>query len=88
MDLLCPKCREPWDNDSLHEEVKERIDAKESADYKKVYREFVQKGCEALGAAHNSETLGDIDPVLAEIYTVAGDDVDFAASMIQEAWNL
>lgn len=55
MDLLCKMCREPWDNDSLHEEVAERIrDGINTRDgqptYTQVAREFATFGCGALGA--------------------------------------
>ena len=51
MDMICPRCTEPWDNDSLHEEVETRTsygltnDDGTSADYRQVAAEFRRYGC-------------------------------------------
>jgi hypothetical protein len=52
MDMICPRCTEPWDNDSLHEEVEARASYGLTlehdgsvADYRQVAAEFRQYGC-------------------------------------------
>lgn len=94
MDLYCPKCREPWDNDSLHEEVQARVEhagyeglPSDGITYSVVYREFTEKGCSALITAFgaqdcNSEAPSDAG--LAALYEFAGDDSDFAASLASD----
>lgn len=74
MDIRCPKCAEPWELDSLHEEVSARWpdepwkvngthdQTKYETYYNQVRQEFYAKGCEAMSAgfgAHcNPSTKG------------------------------
>jgi len=86
MDMMCPKCGEPWDNDSLHEEASES-----HRTYKDVSRDFQVRGCEALttfGVSHNSDTTAS--PVIAALYDLLGDDTDGAMSELEDAerWGL
>jgi hypothetical protein len=85
MDIFCPKCGEPWDNDELHEVVAERHEnGDHDASYNSVAREFRGKGCEVFGCSH-----GHVSAMAAELAAVAydmmGDDMDGAASMLDDA---
>jgi hypothetical protein len=104
MDILCPKCGEPWDHDCLHDEVEARgLDAT----YDQIAGEFRRRGCAALIASVGStecsrltverESAGpssvkrlvngprNQDAMAAHmIYEVLGDDMDGAASMLDD----
>lgn len=122
MDILCPVCREPWDTDSLHEEVAVRypnkpwyISEEDTSDvysrfsednngwysqrayeiyWNEVKSEFYRIGCKALRSFNNG--VADYcqpkpsSNVVRALYDLAGDDIDFAASMMEdaEAWGL
>jgi hypothetical protein len=79
MDILCPKCGEPWDMDDLHTETAEREPKNYDRMYRKVASEFRAKGCEALGAKHSGNKA---NPGIRIIYDMNGDDMDGAASML------
>lgn len=49
-DIRCRKCGEPWDADTIHEEVAERAYLGEETTYSAVAAEFNQKGCQAFRA--------------------------------------
>jgi hypothetical protein len=56
MDIPCRKCGEPWDADSLHEEVEARgfghlRGEAYQVEYRKVSADFRKRGCVAVGAA-------------------------------------
>lgn len=62
MDIYCPTCREPWDNDSLHDEADARkgqapapntVGAMLSTgtSYNAVAEDFRKRGCKALELA-------------------------------------
>lgn len=78
MDLYCPKCSEPWDNDSIHQEVEDRGG---NATYHAVAAEFRARGCEALGASHGE---GQANPYASALYDLLGDDMDGAAAMMED----
>jgi hypothetical protein len=96
MDLYCPRCAEPWDNDCFHEEVEARKAAGEKdASYRKVTREFHADGCIALRESHGvssqcekapagsgAENRAMIAGLAAELM---GDDTDGIASMMDDA---
>lgn len=48
MDIYCPVCGEPWDNESLHEEVALRNQVGEDTSYAVVSAEFRRDGCKAF----------------------------------------
>lgn len=59
MDIYCPTCREPWDNDSLHDEAEARKKRKRSNErqgatftlgvtYDAVAADFRTRGCRAM----------------------------------------
>lgn len=76
MDLFCPKCAEPWENDSLHDRAKET-----TSNYNDVAREFRSRGCEAMGTSHGE---GRAHPGIAIVYELSGDDMDGAASDLDD----
>ena len=89
MDILCPKCAEPWDMDTLHEVAEE-----EGTTYEAVSARFRTEGCKALGTSHNVISA-DNDPEEADrrqlgamvadaMYDALGDDLDGAAAMLED----
>lgn len=93
MDLTCPVCGEPWEFDSLHDETAYRSEAitpapePYSATFDRVRAEFQREGCEALksfGASHGPIQQNRAD-VAALAYELMGDDLDGAASMLDDA---
>lgn len=76
MDLLCPRCAEPWDNDTIHDRATET-----GSTYREVATEFRATGCEALGSDHGE---GVADPAIATVYELSGDDMDGAASDLED----
>lgn len=120
MDILCPVCREPWDIDSIHEEVANRypdkpwyLPEKDPTDiyssyfneeqkgwysqrayeiyWEPVKTEFYRIGCKAMrsfngGVADYCKPRPNSD-VISVIYGLAGDDIDFAASALEDAEN-
>ena len=78
MDIHCPKCGEPWDHDELH-------DAPDGMDYKTASREFRKRGCEALGGVCSETTRNPGYADMAQtVYALMGEDMDGAASMMEE----
>jgi len=102
MDIKCKICGEPWDIDELHERIKEyypdepwRDDTGRLMvhDYDRFFDEarlaFSKVGCEYFGTSHNVTKLSSEDSrLIGELYDLAGDDIDFAASMLEEADQL
>jgi len=76
MDMLCPKCAEPWDNDEFHDVASEN-----QSTYSELAADFRRRGCEALGSRHGD---GDAHPVIAATYDLLGDDMDGAAAMFED----
>lgn len=99
MDIYCPTCAEPWDNDCIHDEVDARRDAGDTeATYQTVMREFQRKGCKALATAYG---LGAEDCQAAQddssylraalagaAYDLLGDDMDGAAAELSDYFAL
>lgn len=111
MDIKCPVCAEPWEMDSLHEEVERRNPEKpwyveEKPDgylhntpwlnpkvgkwhddriydkfYQTVRKEFTSGGCKAFGFPHNDTKA---NPAYAAIYDMMGDDLDGAATFLED----
>lgn len=92
MDIICPKCAEPWDNDSIHEEVdNRRDDGDTTADYYKIAAEFRRKGCQTFTYAWDGDCgnqLTDRQAFRAQLagvaYDMLGDDMDGAASLLDD----
>jgi hypothetical protein len=86
MDLYCPKCGEPWDNDEFHD-----VAAEIDSTYAKVAADFRSRGCEALGTRHGDyqvETDSTYGLTAAQaagaLYELLGDDMDGAAAMLED----
>ena len=86
MDIYCRKCGEPWDNDEIHEVAEER-----GRTYDAVAAVFRRRGCVALGGTCG-EGLEERDSfygltraeAASALYDVLGDDMDAAASMMED----
>lgn len=90
MDLYCRHCHEPWDNDSLHEEAEARngIDLMGNVTYQEVAADFRENGCAALTRAFGTQACADRkdgDGIVGALYDLLGDDMDGAASMLEDA---
>lgn len=88
MDIMCPRCGEPWEIDSIHEEVAERVYEGRTATYASVAREFQSRGCAAF-TAYGARCTGLPDKgraaAASAMYDLLGDDLDGAASMLEDA---
>lgn len=83
MDIYCPKCSEPWEIDTLHDVADEQ-----GSSFGEVREDFYRRGCAAIGTRCNPATVGDASPAIAAAYDLLGDDVDGAASMLEDAEHL
>lgn len=82
MDIYCPTCTEPWDNDSLHEEA-----SASGRTYAAVAADFCRQGCKALGEAFGPQPHCQAsipDERVAAVYGLLGDDMDGAAAMLED----
>ena len=94
MDILCPKCGEPWDMDSIHDEARERIQAGSvpaSAPYEQVYNGlvalFVRRGCRTfkmLGASPCERVDDERTAAARAMYAMMPDDLDGCAAMFED----
>lgn len=69
MDILCPKCGEPWDRDELHIESVS-------------VKAFMREGCGVFGVKCEPSDRGTLAQA---VYDVLGDDLDGAAAMFEDA---
>jgi hypothetical protein len=80
MDLICPKCAEPWDNDEFH--------YVEGMSYAKAVRAMRAEGCGAVfgGTCRESSDEGARQRALmsAVAFELMGDDTDGIASMMDD----
>jgi hypothetical protein len=81
MDIRCVKCGEPWDIDSLHDEV----EAGTYCSFDEARRAFASHGCSALGCSHGETLDPGRQSLIAELTALAGDDVDGLASDLEDA---
>ncbi len=73
MDILCPICAEPVDNDELH------IYAKEiESTYRAVAADYRKRGCKAIGMKHNANSSSPMAETARVVYDTLGDDMDGA----------
>lgn len=91
MDIKCINCGEPWDTETIHEEIAERWeDTGDNEDYQRYYAivadDFYKRGCPAFyGSKCNTDNLGDKNgEILSELYGAFGEDVDAMACMIED----
>ena len=102
MDIRCPKCGEPWDIDSLHEEVIVRNYTRPWTDpdgthhqdtyeryFKEVKDDFNKRGCIAVGGdeCQDNPRMWGLASIISD---VMGDDIDGEAMMWDDAerWGL
>jgi hypothetical protein len=78
MDIYCPQCREPWDNDTLHE-----VASEDGSSYLEVARAFRSKGCAALGSRHGDYQSPNSEAI-SVIYDLLGDDMDGATGLMED----
>ena len=79
MDLRCPRCAEPTDNDELHELVRDG----QYHNYKEALRAFQSEGCVAVyGGTQCDRSEGGM--YAAALYDLLGDDADGAAAMMED----
>lgn len=76
MDIYCPQCGEPWDNDELHES---------DLGYRAAYRKFFAAGCGSVFDVTCTPRATDTGAISAAMYDLLGDDVDGIAAMMQDA---
>lgn len=97
-DVYCVRCGEPWDMDTLHEEIEYRYPDRPWEDesnyeeyFSKINREFHEKGCQAitsyevgpcLPASESQKMRGSISSML---YEMLGDDIDGIAASLEDA---
>lgn len=84
-DIYCPKCGEPWDLDSLHEEAGDS-----DRTFSDVYSDFRKRGCDALAGAFGYTDCAQQArnsyraQASAALMDVLGDDVDGVAAMLDD----
>lgn len=86
MDIWCPRCNEPWDNDELHIAAEEQ-----DGSYSEVAAQFRSEGCSALtGTPCEPDIATDDDEreerlgLIAGVYAIVGDDMDAASALIED----
>lgn len=120
MDIYCSRCGEPWEQETLHEEVSHRypnepwfVEEKpegiwshtndsglwhNQTIYEKYFneirREFTSKGCKTFTVYNDGvsswcdEHANKKNSIYGSLMELAGDDIDFAASMMEDAERL
>ena len=80
MDIICPNCREPWDNDTLHEYAEEF-----GSTYGEVAKAYRTAGCGKAfvlwGVTCERTEDADLRFALADIL---GDDMDGYAATLED----
>lgn len=90
MDLLCPKCGEPWDFETIHDVVAELIGSGDPDDCKATFQsvaaDFRRRGCPALDGRCSTGAEADVEGAVAAstLYELLGDDMDGAAAMLED----
>jgi hypothetical protein len=94
MDIYCPRCGEPWDIDSLHEETDHRQGSGEEISFNGVRRDFSRRGCLALTGYGVSEVdcrrdTGNARAMASSaLMGILGDDIDGVAALMDDAHAL
>jgi len=78
MDIYCPKCGEPYDNDELH-------DNDEGMSYEAASKLFRTKGCSAVFGTRCVPVENNTTRIASALYDVLGDDMDGVASEMEDA---
>jgi hypothetical protein len=89
MDIYCGRCGEPWDNESIHDRVEELkedgITVKSVAPtYDSVKRDFIKRGCVALGGSPCEPTGSKLAAVSQMLMEEFGDDLDGVMSDLDD----
>jgi hypothetical protein len=81
MDLYCPVCAEPIDNDEFHD-----VAAEIGSTYSAVAADFRERGCKALpgSSTHCVPVQNDRTAAATAMYELLGDDMDGAAAMFED----
>lgn len=79
MDLYCPRCAEPWDNDELHE-----VAAENGSTYSAMAKRFRSEGCVVFTHQVCERTDSLRSSAAAAMYDLLGDDMDGAAAMMDD----
>lgn len=80
MDIICPKCREPWETDTLHDYADEW-----ETTYREVAKAFRTLGCgqafSEWGVSCHTEKGAEARFAMADLL---GDDIDGYAAMCED----
>ena len=99
MDIYCPKCGEPWDFDSLHEQVAIMIDDRDGRPYDQLFdavrEDFYRDGCKAFGSPCTGISDTSVDSTFgltkaeaaSAMYDLLGDDIDGAVAMLDDMFG-
>lgn len=80
MDVYCSKCREPFEVDYFHDVAKDQ-----GRTFDEVYADFRKRGCLAVDGVHSDYGYDDgKSMIISEVMDLMGDDVDGAASMLED----
>lgn len=80
MDINCPKCAEPIDNEEFH-----YVAEAEGITYNEVVRGFRKIGCPMVNMQCNEETLGSFKSQAASaMFELMGDDADGVSAMMDD----
>lgn len=97
MDLRCPRCGEPWDNDSFHDRVEElghKCNGIANDDpctdgcveYTKLTRRFhAGEGCAVFGTPCEATLPKDQSALIYALSDMMGDDTDGIMSSLEDA---
>lgn len=80
MDISCPRCGEPWDFDTLHEEASES-----GRTFDQVRADFGKRGCAAFSWTSVCPCQpDDRSEIRAELLSMMGDDIDGYAALCED----
>lgn len=79
MDIYCSKCGEPIDSYELHD-----VADADGVSYETVASNFRKDGCKALGYKCNTEPSRGHAVAAEAMYELLGDDMDGAATMLDD----
>ena len=84
MDIYCPMCSEPWENDTLHEYAEET-----GSTYSEVSRAFRTNGCGEAFKTWNITSCHKVTnsrtATMAVLMEIMGDDMDGIVSGMEDA---
>lgn len=88
-DVRCRKCGEPWDIDTFHDVVAEHnaLHPQDGLEFREVYSDFVRYGCKVITGKFCTPPaeVTEEAALIGMILDLAGDDVDGAASDLEDA---